>query len=96
MNIFKKVAEIDSQIYFFKNTLYAGGEDDVLLRDKANEIFELLDEAITLTGGNGVIVQLLKQTCKEFEDFIIKVLKSRHAPELRKLYVSRKRRSITT
>lgn len=86
MNVLKETGEIELLIDEFKNDLYVGGAEDAVLRDKAKEIFERIDETLQVLGGNSVVSQLLKGVRKDFESFVIDVYRNRHAPELKKFY----------
>ncbi len=91
MDIAREAAETRRLIEVFKND-YVGGEDDRVLRDKAKEIFERLDEETKAVRGNSIVVDLVNQKRHEFEKFVQHVYQSRHAPELKKYFFEYKKK----
>lgn len=81
MDIRKETTETRRLIGVFKD-LYVGGADDALLRDKAKEIFDRIDEEMKGVRGNSIVMQLMTNGRKEFERYVGKVCKNRHAPLL--------------
>lgn len=85
MNLFQQAAESEKLIGEFK-ALYIDGAEDVVLRDKAEEIFGQLDKVEMLLGRDRVVMQLLEEMRKSFAIFVVDVYRNRHAPELKKFY----------
>lgn len=93
MRLLREIGVITELISVFKNDLYVGGADDEQLRDAAKVIFERLDEVMKTTGGDNIVAQLLKETRKDFVQFVTKVYENRHAPELKKFYFLYKKKN---
>lgn len=93
MNLLKETGLIEKLIDEFKNEHYVGGAEDSVLRDKAKEIFERIDEAIRGLRSETVVVSLLKETRSNFGHLITAIYQHRHAPQLKKFYFLYKKKN---
>lgn len=92
MDIQREAAETRRLIDVFKRGNVRTGKD-IVLRDKAKEIFERLDEEQKYARGNSIVTDLMKKQREEFEHFVVDIYEHRpDTPELRKYFFDYKKK----